>query len=151
MKVLVTGANGFIGKNFCLALIENGIDDIIKIDINSSEDEIIDGIRKADIIYHLAGINRPKSDNEFISGNVDFTREIVELLKAENQNTPIVFSSSTQAENNSPYGKSKVDAENIIREYSEDVGSDYYIYRLPNVFGKWCKYLLNCDALKINL
>ena len=71
MKVLVTGANGFIGKNFCLALIENGIDDIIKIDIDSSEDEIIDGIRKADIIYHLAGINRPKSDHEFISGNVD--------------------------------------------------------------------------------
>ena len=138
MKIFITGATGFIGKNFCLALIENGIDDIIKIDIDSSEDEIIDGIRKADIIYHLAGINRPKSDQEFISGNVDFTREIVEFLKAENQNTPIVFSSSTQAENSSPYGKSKVDAENIIREYSEDVGSDYYIYRLPNVFGKWC-------------
>ena len=138
MRILVTGANGFIGKNLCLALTEFGIEDIISIDIQSTEDELLDGIKAADMIFHLAGINRPETDDEFAIGNIDFTRKVTEALLNQNKAIPIVFSSSTQAENESPYGKSKANAENLIKEYGEKANADYYIYRLPNVFGKWC-------------
>ncbi|EGC2640038.1 SDR family oxidoreductase [Escherichia coli] len=96
-------------------------------------------VKKADIIFHLAGINRPNNESEFFTGNADFTKNITDILIKNDKKTPIVFSSSTQATNESPYGKSKNTAEKTLVNYSLKTGGEVYIYRLPNIFGKWCK------------
>ena len=139
MNILVSGANGFIGKNLCLKLNENGFLDIIQIHRDSNEDDINEGLDNAEIIFHLAGVNRPENESEFIEGNTVFTENIIRKLIERNKKTTIIFASSTQAEDNNAYGESKLRAEDIIKEYSINSGAKYYIYRLPNVFGKWCK------------
>ena len=139
MNILVSGANGFIGRNLCLMLNENGFSDITKIHRDSSEEDINKGLENAEIIFHLAGVNRPKNKLEFIEGNAIFTESIVQKLIKLNKKTTIIFASSTQAEDSNAYGESKLRAENSIKKYSIDSGAKYYIYRLPNVFGKWCK------------
>lgn len=139
MNILVLGANGFIGKNLCLRLNESGFTDITSIHRNSSDDEIGEGLQNAEIIFHLAGVNRPKDESEFIEGNTIFTESIIQKLIELNKKTTIVFASSTQVMKQNAYGESKLKAEDIIKEYGTNSGAKHYIYRLPNVFGKWCK------------
>lgn len=139
MKVVVTGANGFIGKNLCVFLREIEKYEVFQIDRKTSEKDLQAFLSSADFVFHLAGINRPQDTSEFATGNIDFTKLIVDTLRKFNRNIPIVFSSSTQADLENPYGKSKLAAEKVIQNYAASVGGLHYIYRLPNVFGKWCK------------
>jgi UDP-2-acetamido-2,6-beta-L-arabino-hexul-4-ose reductase len=139
MNIVVTGANGFIGKNLLVFLDEAGFDSITTITRDDSNDEILSKVATADFIFHLAGINRPKSVDEFKVGNTDLTALIVNHLILLDKKTPIVLSSSIQAELDNPYGISKAAAEDVLNIYEERTGADVYIYRLPNVFGKWCR------------
>lgn len=139
MKILVTGAKGFIGKNLCFRLEEEGFNDIVRIDREHSKQELDNALETADFIYHLAGVNRPKNENEFKKGNTDLISYIVSKLKELNRVTPILLTSSIQAEQSNPYGASKALAENVVTEYGLQAQAKVYIYRLPNVFGKWCK------------
>lgn len=138
-KICVTGANGFIGKNLCLFLKEIGYDCIYKVTRETNDSDFKKFILDSDFIFNLAGVNRPKDEKEFNIGNADFTKRIVSLLIENKKNTPIMLSSSTQAELNNPYGKSKKDAEDIVKEYSKITGAKSYVYRFTNVFGKWSK------------
>lgn len=139
MNIIVTGANGFIGKNLLIFLHEAGFDSITTITRDDSNDEILSKVAAADFIYHLAGVNRPKSDDEFKVGNTDLTALIVNHLISLDKKTPIVLSSSIQAELDNAYGISKAAAEEVVNLYKVKTGADVYIYRLPNVFGKWCR------------
>ncbi|MFC0229274.1 UDP-2-acetamido-2,6-beta-L-arabino-hexul-4-ose reductase [Serratia aquatilis] len=139
MKILVTGAKGFIGKNLCIRLKEAGFSNLIKIDRHSSEQELTSGLQEADFVFHLAGINRPENIEEFSEGNADLTQKIVKTLELKNKRTPIMLSSSTQATKENAYGMSKASAEKYVENYGKQTGSDYFIYRFPNVFGKWCR------------
>ncbi len=138
MKILITGADGFIGRNLCLRLQEAGYDDLVKIDRGSSAAELELGLQEADFIYHLAGINRPKNIEEFAEGNSNLTQQIVDYLLAKKKNVPIMISSSIQAELDNAYGQSKAAAEKQIERYASKSGAAYFIYRYPNVWGKWC-------------
>ena len=135
MKILVTGAAGFIGRNLVFRLKEAGYNELITIDRNSSLADLEQGLKQADFIFHLAGVNRPVKECEFEEGNSNLTQQIVDILKKNNKNTPIMLSSSIQAECDNAYGKSKAAAEKIIQQYGETTNAKYYIYRLPNVFG----------------
>lgn len=139
MKILVTGAEGFIGRNLCLKLSEAGYDEILKIDRASSEEELKKAVTAADFIYHLAGVNRPVEEKEFSTGNHGLTQQIVDVLIENKLNTPVMISSSTQATCYNLYGTSKAAAEDTILKYAEQTKAKYYIYRFPNVFGKWCR------------
>ena len=139
MKVLITGSNGFIAKN----LIEHlKRDEEIKLYLFSKKDSVNllqAYVKEVDFIFHLAGVNRPENVHEFYEGNSNLTKIIVDTLKLANKTTPIVLSSSAQAELDNDYGKSKLKAEILLLEYAEVTKAKVYIYRLPNVFGKWSK------------
>ena len=140
MNILVTGACGFIGKNLINRL--NFMDDmtVFSYDIGSTADELKDYCAKADIVYHLAGINRPEKEEEFMEGNRDFVKTVLDTLEESgNAKATIVVSSSIQAELDNPYGKSKKAGEELVRQFSEEHGGRAVIYRFPNVFGKWCR------------
>ena len=139
MKIVVTGAKGFIGKNLCVMLRENGYSDLVEIDRESSREDLSNALAHADFVYHLAGVSRPKKDSDFQQGNVDLTVFIVEQLKLASNKAPLVVSSSTQAERDNAYGQSKFLAEKAVTQYGIDTGAAFYIYRFPNVFGKWCQ------------
>ncbi|WP_087972289.1 NAD-dependent epimerase/dehydratase family protein [Oceanobacillus rekensis] len=146
VKVLITGATGFIGKNLAERLSrEEGLT-IMTYSSRDSLSLLYQYLNDSDIIYHLAGVNRPLDDEEFVRTNLGLTELIVNYLKKVNKNPKIVFSSSTQAELNTPYGISKKKAEDILKRYSVETGAEVYIYRLPNVFGKWCKPNYNSVA-----
>ncbi len=151
MKILITGAAGFLGKNLTAALecIKNGtdkenadlqIDDLYHCDKGYGHETLELACRECDFVFHFAGVNRTDDTKEFFEGNAGFTRELVcALLRAKN-NCPIVFASSEKAENaGSDYGISKREAEDILREYSDSCGANVMIYRFPHVFGKWCR------------
>jgi len=138
MKILVTGARGFIGKNLVCVLKSAGEHHIFEFTSGDSEETLKGYCADCDFVFHLAGVNRPQSVDEFETGNAGLTRKLVSCL-AEGSRCPVVFSSSIQAENDTPYGRSKRKAEDVLRTYSEETGAPVYIYRLPNVFGKWCK------------
>lgn len=138
MKIVVTGSKGFIGRNLCVFLTEQQ-HDVLEVHRGTKQKDIISYLSQAEFVFHLAGINRPKNPTEFRSENVDYTRFIVKLLSDSNRRTPIVLTSSTQAESENDYGASKCAAEKIVESYSVATGAATYIYRLPNVFGKWCK------------
>lgn len=139
MKVLVTGSNGFIAKN----LIEHlKRDENIELYLYSKKDslDILQAyVKEVDFIFHLAGVNRPQDISEFYEGNSKLTHLIVNVLKSEHKTTPILLSSSIQSNLDNDYGKSKLEAENALIGYSSETGADIYIYRLPNVFGKWSR------------
>jgi len=139
MKVLITGAKGFIGKNLIEALgrIENL--DIIEYDLENTLDELRVYIDKVDFIYHLAGVNRPLKTADFYRGNSGFTEVIVDLLIEKKLKTPLLITSSIQAEKANDYGRSKLAGEEVVRKYHKKTGAPVYTYRLPNVFGKWSK------------
>lgn len=135
MNILVTGSKGFIGKHITLALKRDGYN-VFEYDIDSDKEELINYIKKADFVIHLAGINRPLSKDEFYDGNTNFTKFLVDKIKENNRyDLPLIMSSSIQAELNNDYGKSKLLAEN----YLLNSGLNVFIYRLRNVFGKWCR------------
>ena len=141
MNILVTGANGFIGKHTCLKLDRLGFN-VFKYDVDSSLDELKHYIIEADYIIHLAGINRPLTVQEFYEGNTNFTKQLVDLVLASERNTPIIMSSSIQASLDNDYGKSKKMGE----DYLLNSGLPVYVFRLANAFGKWCKPNYNSAA-----
>lgn len=139
MKVLVTGAKGFIGKNLVSTLEREDKYEIICIDRENSKEELEKGVLNSDFIVHLAGINRPKNEEEFFKGNTGLTEEIIEILKENNKNTSILITSSIQADLDNAYGQSKKGAEEALIKYMADTKGNVFIFRLPNVFGKWCR------------
>ena len=138
MNILVTGANGFIGKNLLVRLKEEKIN-FSKLLRTDSDSELEIKLKKCDFIVHLAGINRAENENSFQEGNADLTNKIADILLKQKLKTPIIFSSSIQAALKNPYGASKRLAENALNNLSEVNGNLVYNYRLPNVFGKWCR------------
>jgi UDP-2-acetamido-2,6-beta-L-arabino-hexul-4-ose reductase len=139
MNILVTGAKGFIGQNLCIHLKESGFENIETITRIDNDTSIDEKVKNADFIYHLAGVNRPENNEQFKAGNTDLTKKIVDILVNNARSTPILLTSSIQAELDNPYGISKAGAESAICAYRLKTGSAAYIYRLPNVFGKWCR------------
>ena len=136
-KVLVTGSAGFIGKNLICALKSCKDLQIYQYDINNSQGDLKKALLEAEVIFHLAGVNRPKDNAEFSQVNTGLTDIICRILE-ENQRRPrFVFASSTQAELDNPYGVSKKAAEEVLRKFQQKTGADVVIYRLPGVFGKW--------------
>lgn len=139
ITVLVTGAYGFIGRNLVASLERREDVEVLKIDSKNTLEDLEQYSLKADFIYHLAGINRPVDDGEFMSGNFGYTEHLINILEKNNKATPILISSSIQADLDNLYGKSKLAAEELISAYGDKVGAKTFIYRLPNVFGKWSR------------
>ena len=139
MKVLVTGSDGFIGKNLVARLNEGYEVEILRFTKSRPEIALRDLVSEADFVFHLAGVNRPLDPTEFLVGNIELTRKLTGFLTDRGRPIPIVFASSIQAEQDNPYGKSKRVAEDALLAYRGATDSSVYIYRLPNVFGKWCR------------
>lgn len=143
MIILITGAQGFIGKNLSTTLARNSDYELMLYDQNNNLSELKDMISRADFVFHLAGINRPQNEEEFNEGNKELTELIIDML-TERWNSsgiavPVAISSSTQAELDNPYGISKRMAEEAVARYGSETGAKAYIYRFPNVFGKWSR------------
>lgn len=139
MKILVTGAGGFIGKNLIAELKNKNYTDIFEFGRNSDQNLLDNYCREADFVFHLAGVNRPNNQSEFMYGNCGFTSTLLETLKKYNNTCPVMISSSIQARLDNPYGISKKAGEDLVFEYGKKVGVKVLVYRLPNVFGKWCR------------
>ena len=138
MKILVTGAKGFVGRNLCLALGQMSGIEVLKYDLG--DEAKLDGfLAECDFVMHLAGVNRPKDPEEFKTGNVVFTEDILDRLAVRSNPPPVLLSSSIQAALDNDYGKSKKAAEDAVLAYGEKTGAAVYVYRLANVFGKWCR------------
>lgn len=137
--VLVTGSNGFIGKNLVTHLQPNEDIRLLRFDADNSEEELKTALQQADFVFHLAGVNRPQHEGEFQTGNAELTARIIRILEALGKGTPIVLSSSTQATLDNPYGRSKKHAEGHVFGYAERTGAPVYVYRLPGLFGKWSR------------
>ena len=139
MNIVVTGAAGFIGKNLCLKLQEHGFHNVIQINRKTPKKNVHLHLSNADFIFHLAASNRPDDELEFQTQNVDLTNFVVDTLIECGRYVPIVLTSSTQVDQDNLYGQSKLVSEEIVKRYSKNTGAPCYIYRLPNVFGKWCR------------
>lgn len=150
MNILVTGARGFVGKNLCAELKnirdkkdksfgELQIDEIFEFDVETDPSLLEEYCRKAEFVFNLAGINRPKEQSEFMSGNFRFAETLLETLKRHKNSCPVMVSSSTQAALENPYGKSKKAGEALMFQYSKESGAKVLVYRFPNLFGKWCR------------
>ena len=137
-NILITGANGFIGKNLYIRLEESNNFKVFKFLKDDSIDDLENLLNQADILFHLAGENRPHDDSLFEKANVSFTKKITEIVKKNLLKTHIIFSSSAQGEIDNEYGRSKLSAEKILKKLSKENGNPVSIYRLPGVFGKWC-------------
>ncbi len=150
MNILVTGAHGFVGKNLCRTFYNiasgkdksHGIDEEIKVfeyDLDTDARLLDDFCKDCDFVFHLAGVNRPQTEEEFMQGNFGFTSVLLDTLKKYNNTCPVMISSSIQAALNNLYGLSKKAGEDLMFSYSEETGAKVLVYRLPNVFGKWCR------------
>jgi len=139
MKILITGASGFIGKNLISELRNRDYAEIFEYDIDTDPNLIDQYCKQADFVFHLAGVNRPENESEFMEGNFDFTSKLLFALKKHHNTCPIMISSSTQASLNNPYGVSKKAGEQLLIDYAKETGAKVLIYRFPNVFGKWCR------------
>lgn len=155
MKILVTGAKGFVGKNLVAQLknIRDGkakcygdiaIEDIYEYDIDSTSEQLDCYCRDCDFVFNLAGVNRPKTQEEFMQGNFGFASELLECLKKHDNKCPVMISSSVQATlagrfGNSEYGRSKKAGEELMFQYGKETGAKVLVYRFPNLYGKWCK------------
>jgi len=155
MNILVTGAKGFVGKNLVenLKCVRDGknttrpelkIDEIYEYDVESDKEQLFYYCERADFVFNLAGVNRPKDDGEFMKGNFGFASELLEALKRYKNTCPVMLSSSVQATlagrfQTSEYGKSKLAGEELFFDYSRETGAKVLVYRFPNLFGKWCR------------
>jgi UDP-2-acetamido-2,6-beta-L-arabino-hexul-4-ose reductase len=139
MKILVTGSKGFVGKNFVAELKNKGYTDILEFNRDTDKSFLDVYTKECEFVFHLAGVNRPKDEGEFMGGNFGFTSELLELLKKHNNKAPVLITSSIQAERDNPYGRSKKAAEDLVFKYSKENGVKVLVYRLPNLFGKWCR------------
>jgi len=139
MKILVTGAKGFIGRNLVAELRNLGYTDIFEYTRTTDPALLDEYCSNADFVYHCAGVNRSLDAEAFIKGNVDFTSTLLAALKRHDNTCPIVFSSSVHAGLSSDYGMSKKMTEDLLFRYSREMHSKILINRLPNVFGKWCR------------
>lgn len=155
MKILVTGAKGFVGRNLCSQLnnIKDGkarwydgvqIDAVYEYDIDSTIDQLNQWCKDCDFVFNLAGVNRPQNPEEFMQGNFGFASTLLDMLKKHHNTCPVMLSSSAQASltgrfGNSEYGRSKKAGEDLFLAYGEEVDSKVLIYRFPNLFGKWCR------------
>ena len=155
LKILVTGAKGFVGKNLCWALknIQTGkdkthpglaIDAVYEYDLDSTPEQLDAWCREADFVFNLAGVNRPQNQEEFMKGNFGFASTLLDTLKKYNNTCPVMLSSSQQASltgrfGNSEYGRSKKAGEDLFLEYGAQTGAKVLVYRFPNLFGKWCR------------
>ena len=143
MKILVTGAKGFIGKNLVAELRNRKYEGIFEYDRDTDSSLLDEYCKEADFVFHLAGVNRPKEQSEFMEGNFGFTSDLLDSLKKNNNNCPVMISSSIQAELNNPYGESKKAGEDLLFDYGVETGAKVLVYRFPNVFGKWCSHNYN--------
>lgn len=139
MKVLITGAKGFVGKNLVAELRCREELTLFEYDVDTPRERLDEYCREAEFVFHLAGINRPQDPAEFMSGNFGFTSELLDTLEKQGNACPIAVSSSTQAAQDNPYGQSKKAGEDAVFAYGERTGAKVLVYRLTNVFGKWCR------------
>ena len=155
MRILVTGAKGFVGKNLCAQLnnIKSGkarcygdltIDEVFEYDLDSTPEQLDQWCKECDFVFNLAGVNRPKDNGEFMKGNFGFASTLLDTLKAHGNNCPVMLSSSQQASltgrfGNSEYGRSKKAGEDLFLEYGKETGAKVLVYRFPNLYGKWCR------------
>lgn len=139
MKVLVTGAKGFIGKNLISELERQENIEVMAFDIDSPAEALEEYCRECNFVFNLAGVNRPEHTEEFMEGNFGFASTLVQTLKKYHNTCPIMNSSSIQAALDNPYGKSKKAGEDMLYAYGKEVEAEVYVYRFPNVFGKWCR------------
>lgn len=139
MKILVTGAKGFVGKNLATELKNRGYNDIFEFSRESDPSLLEKYTKECDFVFHLAGVNRPKDENEFMEGNFEFTSQLLGLLKKNGNKAPVLITSSIQAEKDNSYGRSKKIGEDLLFNYSKEANVNVYVYRLPNLFGKWSK------------
>lgn len=143
MKVLITGANGFVGKNLQLHLAERKEVQVVCFNREHSAEQLPTLLQGVDFVFHLAGVNRPQDPQEFTTGNAELTQSLCEAVSAaaasSGKKVPIVYTSSTQAGRDNPYGHSKRGAEDALQAIARSHGIPVHVFRLPNVFGKWCK------------
>lgn len=155
MKILVTGAKGFVGKNLCCQLnnIKEGkarcygdlqVDEVFEYDIDSTPEQLDSWCGECDFVFNLAGVNRPKDNDEFMKGNFGFASTLLDTLKKRHNTCPVMLSSSQQASltgrfGNSEYGRSKKAGEDLFLEYGKETGAKVLVYRFPNLYGKWCR------------
>jgi len=139
MKILITGAKGFVGKNLVVELRNQGFEDLMEFDVDTDPNQLDKYARECDFVFHLAGVNRPENPADFMAGNFGFTSQLLDALKKHHSKAPVLITSSIQAAQNNPYGESKKAGEDLLFDYSKETGSKVYVYRLPNVFGKWCR------------
>ena len=155
MKILVTGAKGFVGRNLCANLrnIQEGkdrrspelnIEEVFEYDLDSTPEQLDEYCKNADFVFNLAGVNRPQNQEEFMQGNFGFASTLLDTLKKYGNKCPVMLSSSQQASltgrfGNSEYGRSKKAGEDLFLEYGKETGARMLIYRFPNLFGKWCR------------
>ena len=137
--VLITGSEGFVGRNLRLTLQLRDDIRLLGFDVADDPASLPSLLSKADFVVHLAGVNRPQQLEEFTTGNSGLTETIVSCLRSQERSTPFLVSSSTQAAQENPYGVSKRAAEEAVFAYGRESGAEVFVYRLPNVFGKWCR------------
>jgi UDP-2-acetamido-2,6-beta-L-arabino-hexul-4-ose reductase len=139
MRLVVTGADGFIGRNLRAALLGVSEVDVVSITRSSTDSDLKAAVIGADAVVHLAGVNRPPNEEEFDRGNAGLTRQVCDAVRAAGRAVPVLLASSTQAERDNPYGRSKRAAEELVFDLRAATGSPIAVYRLPNVFGKWAR------------
>jgi UDP-2-acetamido-2,6-beta-L-arabino-hexul-4-ose reductase len=139
MNILVTGANGFVGKNLIAELKNKGYNNIFEFTRESAPSLLEKYTKECDFVFHLAGVNRPEDENEFMEGNFGLTSQLLEQLKKHENKAPVLLTSSIQAEKDNPYGISKKAGEDLLFNYYFETDVKVYVYRLPNLFGKWSK------------
>lgn len=137
--ILITGAGGFVGKNLTAALRTAGYEDLMLFDVDTPKEKLAEYAARAGFVFHLAGVNRPKDPSEFYTGNRGFTEEVLHQLALAGNKAPVLVTSSVQAALDNDYGKSKREAEQLVFDHETATGATALVYRLPGVFGKWCR------------